>query len=81
MVLNIILWILMGALIGWLAGLIMKSKGGALRNIVTGIVGSALGGLIASLLGISASTFSVGGVLISIAGACLLIFICRKLFK
>ncbi len=78
---SLIISIVIGAVIGWVASLIMNSKGGAIRNILVGIVGSALGGWVASLIGISASKFSIGGILISIAGACLLIFIIKKLFK
>lgn len=50
-----ILWfLLIGAAIGWLAGLIMKGRGfGLLGNIVVGVVGAFVGGFLFSLLGIS----------------------------
>ena len=56
-----------GALVGWIAGKIMHSKGGLIRNIVLGLLGGALGGWLGSLIGIG--------------GSCLLIWLMRKLFK
>jgi uncharacterized membrane protein YeaQ/YmgE (transglycosylase-associated protein family) len=50
---GIILWILFGALVGWIASLIMKTDAqqGALLNIVVGVVGAVLGGWIMSAMG------------------------------
>ena len=45
---QIIVSLLIGGLVGWLAGKIMHSKGGLLRNILVGIVGGALGGWLGS---------------------------------
>lgn len=51
---NIILFLIIGAVIGWLAGTLMKGRGfGLLGNIVVGVVGSFLGGFLFSLLGIT----------------------------
>ncbi|PZA08876.1 MULTISPECIES: GlsB/YeaQ/YmgE family stress response membrane protein [unclassified Meiothermus] len=76
--------ILVGALIGWLASLIMgtDARQGALANIVIGIVGSALGRwLFADVLGIggaaAAGSFSLIGILWGVLGAIVLIFILR----
>ena len=81
MLITILLWLLFGALVGWLAGIIMKSQGTLLRNIILGIVGSIVGGFIASLLGFGSLdagfSFNIVNVVISIGGACLLIFIVR----
>ncbi len=66
---SIISSILIGALIGWIAGLIMKSKGGFWRNAIMGILGSVVAGLLLpGWLGY------VG----SVIGACLVIFIYEK---
>ena len=79
MLISILLLLLFGALIGWVAGLIMKNNRSLLMNIIFGIVGSILGGYIASLLGFGSFTgdfsFNIVNVLISIGGACLLIFL------
>ena len=50
---GIILWIIFGALVGWIASLIMKtdSQQGAVLNIIIGIVGAVIGGWIMSSLG------------------------------
>jgi uncharacterized membrane protein YeaQ/YmgE (transglycosylase-associated protein family) len=51
---NLVWFLLIGALVGWLAGLIMKGRGfGILGNIVVGVVGAFVGGFLFSLLGIS----------------------------
>ena len=71
--------VLLGALVGWLAGKIMKVKGGFWFNCVLGIAGSAAGRFLASLIGISAKSFSLGGVIISVAGACLVVWLVRKI--
>lgn len=80
MIWNIIVTLLIGALAGWLAGLIMKTKkGGFWFNAALGIGGSFVGRFAAGLIGITASTVSIGGVLISAAGACLVVWLVRKI--
>ena len=76
---NIIVTILIGALVGWLAGQIMNMKGGFWFHVVLGIVGSVVGGILAGLIGISAKQVSIGGVIISVAGACLVVWLVRKI--
>ena len=61
---GIIIWLIIGGVIGWLASMIMKTDGqqGILLNIVVGIVGAAIGGwLIAPMIGGSASASGVSG--------------------
>ena len=72
--------ILMGALVGWIAGKLMKGKGGLLRNIITGIIGSFVGSFVFGLVGLHAAGF-VGNLIVGIVGACLFIWLGRKLFK
>ena len=64
--LGIVIDILVGALVGWLAGLIMKSKGGFWRNAIMGLLGGFVGGLLPL------------GIIGSILGACLVIFVYEK---
>ena len=76
---GIILWIIFGALAGWIASKIMgrdESMGG-MANIVVGIVGAALGGWISYAIfgGEGVTGFNIGSLLIAIAGACLLLLI------
>jgi uncharacterized membrane protein YeaQ/YmgE (transglycosylase-associated protein family) len=68
-------FILIGAVSGWLAGLIWKGAGfGIFGNIIVGIIGGFLGGWIAGLLGISWNGL-LGQILISVGGAWVLLFI------
>lgn len=76
---NIIISICIGALVGWLAGILMNSKNGFLMNAILGIVGSVVGRFLAALIGLHANKISIGGILISVAGACLVIWLYRKL--
>ncbi len=79
--LNWILIIIVGGILGWLASIIMKTDGqqGILLNIVVGIVGAILGGLVlAPLLGggsITQGDFSLSSLLISLLGAIILLAI------
>jgi uncharacterized membrane protein YeaQ/YmgE (transglycosylase-associated protein family) len=76
-----IVWaLLVGAVIGWVAGILMKTEGqqGLLMNIVIGIVGSILGHFLAPKLGIGA-TSDLGRIAVSLGGAVLLIVILRAL--
>ena len=77
---NFILWLLFGALVGWLASMVMRTDAqqGALMNIVVGIVGAFLGGFVFSLLGMGGSSlnnnnFSLGGLLVAFVGAVILL--------
>ena len=73
--------LVLGALIGWLAGKIMKGRGfGVVGNIVVGILGSMLGHFVFGLIGLQAAN-TLGRLLVSLAGAVLLIVIVRKLKK
>ncbi len=78
---GILSWIIFGLLVGWIASLIMKvRRRGLIRNTIIGLVGSLLGGWIASLFGIgSLRTFTFEGFAIAIGGAVLLIWLLRKL--
>ncbi len=82
---NILVMLLIGAVAGWLAGIIMNSKGSLLRNIILGIVGGFVGGWIFSLLNtsiaLSLGPINVGTIIVSAIGACILIFVGKILFK
>lgn len=74
------IWILFGALAGWLASLIMKTDGqqGLLLDIVVGIVGAALGGWIMTFFGQNAGgSFSFYSLLVAVFGAVVLLAIVR----
>ena len=71
---QLILWILFGALAGWIAGKLMDSKKNTFWwNFLFGIVGSVVGGWLAGLLGISGGW--IVQLLIAVGGACLVLFL------
>ncbi len=72
--------IIIGTLVGWLAGKIMKSSHGLLINFLLGWLGSILGKFIADLLKIYSDSLA-GDILFSLVGACLILFIYNKLKK
>jgi uncharacterized membrane protein YeaQ/YmgE (transglycosylase-associated protein family) len=73
--------ILIGLIAGWLAGKVMKGGGyGVLMDIILGIAGGVLGHFVFGLLGISSSNL-IGSILISFAGAVLLVWIVRQFKK
>ena len=75
---DFIIAIVVGGIIGWLASKIMHGKGGLLRNIILGIAGSVVGGWLADYAGIgSGNVWSIGGFFIAVGGACILILISR----
>ena len=76
-----IMWIVIGGVLGWLASIVMKTNAqqGLILNIVVGIVGAFLGGLLlAPLFGtgtINQSDFSIGSLFVSFLGAVILLAI------
>ena len=76
---SFILWIAMGAFVGWLASLAMKTDGsmGTLLNIVIGIVGAAVGGALFRFFGLSGANINDGislySVVVSFIGAVIVI--------
>ena len=76
-----IIWLIIGGIVGWLASLVMRTDGqqGILLNVVVGIVGAFLGGLLISpLVGvgtINGGDISIGSILVSLVGAVILLAI------
>lgn len=81
---GIISWIIVGALAGWIASIIMKKNAqmGGFANIVVGIIGALIGGWIASALGMSKVTgVNIYSIFISIIGAVILLAIINAIRK
>lgn len=76
---NFIIWIILGGILGWLASLIMRTNAqqGIFLDIIVGIIGAFLGGLLlAPLFGtgtINQNDFSLSGLLVSLLGAVILL--------
>jgi uncharacterized membrane protein YeaQ/YmgE (transglycosylase-associated protein family) len=72
---SILAWIIIGAIAGWLAGVLVKGYGfGLLGNIVIGILGAAIAGFLANALNLyTAST--LGNIVAATLGAIILLFL------
>jgi uncharacterized membrane protein YeaQ/YmgE (transglycosylase-associated protein family) len=76
---NILWFILIGLIAGWLAGMVMKGSGyGIVGDIVVGIIGALLGGFLFGLLGISAYG-TLGSIVVATLGAIVLIAALRTM--
>src|SRR5512136_1441749 len=72
----IVIWILLGALAGWIASMIMgrNAQMGALANIVVGIVGALIGGFLMNAVGAPGVTgFNLYSIIVAILGAVVLL--------
>jgi len=79
---NIILWVILGAVAGWIADMIMKSDHGVIEDIILGIVGAFIGGFILNFLGQSEVTgFNIYSLIVAVIGAVVLIFLGRLIRK
>lgn len=79
--LSLLVWVIVGALAGWIASMIMKTDAqmGALENIIAGIVGALLGGWLLGLFGVEVAEgeLSIPSILTAIVGACVVIGIVK----
>lgn len=77
---NIILWMILGLLAGWLASVIMKtdSEQGPLIDMILGVIGAVVGGFVMNLFGTSGVTgFNLYSLIVATLGAILLIWVRR----
>ena len=65
-------------IVGWIAGGLMGSKGGIIRNVILGLVGGMVGRFVFGFFGLASSS-SFGSIIISVIGACIVIWLGRKL--
>lgn len=73
---SIIVWIVIGGLAGWVGGMIMKSEGSMLRNIIVGIVGALIGGFVMSFIGAQGFTgLNLWSFLVALLGSVILLAI------
>jgi Predicted membrane protein len=72
---SVLAWIIIGAIAGWLAGLLVKGYGfGLIGNIVVGILGAGLAGILAPRLGLYTESFG-GNIVAALLGALILLFL------
>lgn len=78
---GIILWIIFGAVAGWLASMFMgtDSSHGTLTDIIMGIIGSIVGGFLMNMVGQSGVTgFNLYSLLVAVVGAVVVIYVARR---
>lgn len=84
---NFFVWIVVGGVLGWLASMVMHTDGqqGIVLNVVVGIVGAFLAGLLLSpMLGvptINDGSFSLGAMVVSLVGAVALLGIVNMMWR
>ena len=82
---GILSWILLGALAGWVASIIMKKNRsmGAMANIVVGIIGAFIGGFVMNLIGAKADVtgFNLESFIVALIGSIILLEIINLIKK
>jgi uncharacterized membrane protein YeaQ/YmgE (transglycosylase-associated protein family) len=79
---SIIVWLIVGAIAGWLAGLIVKGGGfGLLGNIVIGIIGAVVAGWLLPTLGVHLGAGIIGAIIDSVIGAVVVLVIISLIKK
>ena len=74
----LIIWLIVGAIAGWLAGQVMKGGGfGLVGDIILGIVGALVAGWLLPQLGILIGGGILGAIINGFIGACIVLFIVR----
>jgi uncharacterized membrane protein YeaQ/YmgE (transglycosylase-associated protein family) len=75
---GIIAWLIIGAIAGWLAGVLVKGGGfGLIVDIIVGIVGAFIGGWLAGVMHISLGGGWIGSIITAVIGAVILLFLIR----
>jgi uncharacterized membrane protein YeaQ/YmgE (transglycosylase-associated protein family) len=78
---NLIVFVIVGAIAGFLAGKVMTGHGlGLVWDIVVGVLGAFVGGWLAGLFGIATDNLLVLGI-VAFVGACILLFLFRMIFR
>ncbi len=75
---SLIIWLVVGAIAGWLAGTLVKGGGfGLIGDIVVGIIGAFIGGWLAGVLHVHVGTGIIAEIIVATVGAAVLILILR----
>lgn len=76
MLMDLIVWLVIGGVAGWLAGLIVKGYGfGLIGNIVVGIIGAVIAGWLLPRLGVLIGSGMIGAIINAVIGAVILLLI------
>lgn len=77
---GIIIWLIVGGIIGWLASMVMRTDGqqGIILNVIVGIIGAFIGGFVGPMLGLGGGInggINVMSIVVSLVGAIILLAI------
>jgi len=75
---NLLWFLIVGLIAGWLAGLLVKGGGfGLIGDLVVGVIGAFFGGFLFSTFGVSAGGGLIGSIIVATIGAVVLLFLVR----
>ena len=81
---NILMWILLGALAGWIASIVMRTDAnqGTMGDIILGILGAVVGGFAMNVFGQPGVTgFNLYSILVAVLGAVIVIYLGRAMYR
>jgi uncharacterized membrane protein YeaQ/YmgE (transglycosylase-associated protein family) len=77
---GLVLWIIVGLIAGWLAGLVMKGGGyGVIADTILGMLGGIVGGWLFGLVGVWPVSGAIGSIVVAFVGAVALVAVTRVL--
>jgi uncharacterized membrane protein YeaQ/YmgE (transglycosylase-associated protein family) len=77
MLVNVLIWIVVGIVAGWLTGLVVKGRGfGLLGDLIVGLLGGIIGGLLFGLIGMAPTNW-LGQIVVSLVGGIVLVALIR----
>ncbi len=80
MLVSLLLWVVLGAIAGWIASMIVRTNQSLMLDIITGIVGAVIGGWVMNMLGAAGATgFNFYSLFVAIVGAVILLVIVKAI--
>jgi len=77
---NLLIFLLVGLVAGWLAGIIMRGRYGLIGDLIIGVIGSFLGVWLLGLLKVNVGGGILGAIITALIGAIVLLLILRLIF-
>jgi uncharacterized membrane protein YeaQ/YmgE (transglycosylase-associated protein family) len=77
--LNVTIWLIAGALVGWMAGLALRVRSSLVVNVIVGMVGATIGGLLLGGATMNLNVFSLSALVSSLVGSCVLVGVVKLL--